>query len=498
METEVKSLTTNRRLTVFALLCTVFLAAMEATAVATVMPRIVADLGGIDRYSWVFTAYMMCSTITVPIYGKLADLFGRKPVLQGGIGLFLVGSLLSATAGTMNTLILFRAIQGLGAGAIQPMGLTIIGDLFKIEERAKITAVFGTVWGVAGILGPMLGSLIVSVLGWPWIFLVNLPFGIMSAFILQTALQENLVPKKIRLDWQGALFLTISITAVLLAVNSPNEVAWLLPFAIVALIVFLLVEQRAEEPMVPLHLFSNPIISNSGVISLLIGATMLTLVTYLPLYVQGARSRSIFEAGLSIIPMGVGWPLASGFSAQIIKKIGVRGLLRFGLSSLCLGNFLISLSAHFVFPIVTFFIAMGLVGIGMGATSTPLLFAVQNSVTWNHRGVATASTLFFRTIGGTIAVGIMGAVLNRALHRDLSVSPNLANIFLSRDHGRSLPADTIHRLESVLEYGLRHIFYYAAAISILALVVGFLFPKTSLSPPQANANGGNAPTPSLK
>lgn len=468
---------TNRKLTVVALLCAVFLAAMEATAVATVMPTIVSDLGGLDRYAWVFTAYMMSSTVTVPIYGKLSDLYGRKPILQFGIGLFLIGSLLSALAKDMNQLILFRAIQGLGAGAIQPMGLTITGDIFKIEERARVTAIFGTVWGVAGVLGPMIGGVIVELLGWPWIFYVNIPFGIASAIIIHKALVENIAPKKVKLDWLGALFLSATIVCTLLAVNDPEEMMLLVPLSTLSFVLFLLVEQRADEPMVPLDMFSNPIISNASLVSIMLGGAMLSFVTFLPLYVEGVRRLGVFAAGLSIIPMGLAWPVASGLSARILPRVGFRNLLRFGLICVLSGTLLTALGAYFDLPLWVLMTGMGILGLGMGFSNIPLLFSVQTSVSWNRRGTATASTLFFRTIGGTIAVGVMGAILAKALKRDPTLPLGIANDLIGPNHGAGVPLDLLERLSAVMDWGLYRIFFYSAAIAAVALVIGFFFPN---------------------
>ena len=467
---------TNRSMVVVALLCAVFLAAMEATAVATVMPTIIGDLGGLDHYAWVFTAYMMSSTVTVPIYGKLADIYGRKPVLQFGIALFLVGSFASALSTTMMQLIAFRALQGLGAGAIQPMGLTITGDLFKIEERAKVTAIFGTVWGVAGVLGPVIGGLIVKVLGWPWIFYVNIPFGIAAAFIIQWALQENVEKKTARLDWLGALFLSGAIICTLLAVNDPERTAVFVPASLFAFVAFLLVEQRAQDPMIPLDLFANPVISNASLVSIMLGGAMLSFVTFLPLYVEGVRRLGVFAAGLSIIPMGIGWPVASGISARLLPRVGFRLLLRTGLFLVLGGCLLVAVSASQGWPFPVLMAGMGLLGLGMGFSNIPLLFSVQSAVEWNRRGVATASTLFFRTIGGTITVGVMGAILAKALRMDPTLPYDLANILIGPTHGAGVETELLDKLSAVMDWGLYRIFFGSAAVAGLALIFGFFFP----------------------
>lgn len=468
--------TTNRKWVVIALLCAVFLAAMEATAVATVMPTIIGDLGGLNHYAWVFTAYMMSATVTVPIYGKLADLYGRKPVLQVGIALFLTGSLLAALSRNMFQLILCRAIQGIGAGAIQPMGLTITGDIFKIEERARVTAIFGTVWGVAGVLGPMIGGLIVKMLGWHWIFYVNIPFGIASTIIIQKALVEKVEKKPVKLDWLGAAFLSGTIITTLLAVNDPDHTAYLVPASLFCFVAFLLAEQRVNEPIVPLDLFSNPVISNASLVSVMLGGAMLSFVTFLPLYTEGVRRLGVFYAGLSIIPMGICWPVASGLSARLLPKLGFRALLRAGLVLVLLGSLCEAFGAYFNLPFPVLMLGMAILGLGMGFSNIPLLFSVQTSVPWNRRGTATASTLFFRTIGGTIAVGMMGAILAKALGRDPSIPVGLANQLIGPLHGEGVRLELLDKLSSVMDWGLYRIFFCSAGVAFFALLFGLFFP----------------------
>ncbi|MCO5142504.1 MAG: DHA2 family efflux MFS transporter permease subunit [Oligoflexia bacterium] len=468
---------TNRRWTVIALLFAVFLAAMEATAVATVMPTIIGDLGGINQYAWVFTAYMLTATVTVPIYGKLSDLYGRKPILQLGILLFLLGSLLSANAWSMKSLILFRALQGLGAGAIQPIGITITGDIFKIEERAKVTAIFGTVWGLAGVFGPIIGGFIVEILGWPWIFYVNIPFGIISAIIIQISLKEQLEPKKVSIDFLGAMLLICTITSLLLVVNGSEGAIYLAPFSIICFLAFLMIEQRSKEPIVPLDMFANPVISTASLVSVMLGGAMLSLVSFLPLHVEGVRQYSIFYAGLSIIPMGIGWPLASGYSARLLPKLGFRVLLRLGLTLTVLGSSIIAITCVSRLPFGFIMFGMGIFGLGMGFSNIPLLFSVQSSVGWNRRGSATASTLFFRTIGGTVSVGVMGGILSKSLLIDPDLPPGIANAIIGPGHGKGIPKALAERLASNLELGLNKIFLCCFGIAIIALVFGLFFPE---------------------
>jgi len=278
------------------------------------MPTVVGDLGGIHFYSWVFTAYLLTSTVTVPLYGKLADLYGRKPVLLFGIGVFLVGSMASGLARGIGTLIAFRAVQGLGAGAMQPTTLTIVGDIYNLEERSRMQGVFGAVWGVAGLVGPLLGGIIVKYLSWRWVFFINVPAGIAAAAVLMIALHEDVAHRQHSLDWAGAGLLTVGLSALLFGAQGGSASAIGLPVAAVLLALFVIVERRAVEPVLPLGLFRQPVIGVATLAGALVGAGMISMVTYVPLYVQGVLGGSPTEAGSAITPMVIGWPIASAIS----------------------------------------------------------------------------------------------------------------------------------------------------------------------------------------
>jgi len=471
--------TTNRRFTVVALLFSIFLAAMEATAVATVMPTIVGDLGGIEYYAWVFTAYMMTSTITVPIFGKLADIFGRKPVILGGITIFLIGSLLSGSAKSMLELIIFRAIQGIGGGAMQPMGLTISGDIFSLEERAKTTAIFGAVWGFAGISGPMLGASIVEFFSWPWIFYINIPFGIIAMLLLHFNFHEHIKKQPVKLDLAGAALLTITIVLLLVGVNYPGVIKILLPLALLAFILFLFVEKYSTAPLLPLHMFQNKIIAVASIVGALLGAAMLSNVSYLPLYIEGVLQKSPALAGAVITPMAIGWPIASGLSAKLMHRFSFRNMIRSGLLICFLACITVTIVVIFKLPVFLLMFGMGLLGLGMGLSNTPLLLSVQSSVPWEERGVATSSMIFFRTIGGTLSVGLLGGVLVAALMKVQNLPAQAANQLLGPEHGKNLSVEVLQQLSHGLHTGLIYVFLAVIAISFCAFLFGQAFPHTS-------------------
>lgn len=467
---------THRPLVVAALMMSLFMAAMEVTVVSTAMPTVIADLGGLELYAWVFTAYMLSSTVTVPIYGKLADLYGRKPIILFGIGLFLIGSMASGQATTMAQLIAFRALQGLGAGAMQPIALTIVGDIFSIEERGRMQGLFGAVWGVAGLSGPMLGGLIVKAIGWRWVFYVNIPAGILSALLLSFALVENIEKKKHKLDVLGALLLSSGL--IVLLASGRGSSFWPSFLVGVALLgAFVAVERRTAEPLLPLDLFRMRFMSIASVAGALIGGAMVSTTTYIPLFVQGILGGSPTDAGGAITPMVVGWPIASALGGRFLTRIGFRPLIVLG--------FLIAATASFAFawligPDATLtlpHITTAAFGVGLGFANTALLIGVQSSVSWQQRGVATASTMFFRSIGGALAVGLTGRILADGIAKASSGSSEVASSLLGPEHGRGLGDALLAELSGALQASLGTIFWVVAALAILAFVVSLGIPE---------------------
>ncbi len=474
---------THRGWTVVALLLSIFLAAMEMTVVSTAMPTVVGDLGGLHLYAWAFAAYMLTSTVTVPIYGKIADLRGRKPVMLAGIALFLLGSFACGHAGSMGALIAYRALQGLGAGAVQPIGLTIIGDLFDVRQRARMQGMFGAVWGVAGLAGPLLGGAIVHGLGWRWVFYVNLPFGIASAAVLGWAYHEQPEHHAHKLDLGGAALLTATVVAALLAARSPRAGMFAVPAAVLGLALFLAVERRVKEPLLPLDLFGQRVIAVASASGALVGAAMISMVTFVPLWVQSVLGATPTQAGASIALMAVGWPIASALSGRLLHLAGYRVLVRTGLGLVAVSAIglaaLLRPGASLVVPQALTFAY----GLGLGLANTPLIIAVQSSVPWNRRGVATSSTMFFRTIGGTLAVGILGGVLANAL-AGAGASQAVVEKLLGPERALLDPA-LVAGLSRALQGAMGTVFWAVAAIGIAAFAVSLLFPRLAVAPAEA-------------
>jgi EmrB/QacA subfamily drug resistance transporter len=465
---------THRPLAVVAILLSIAMAALEATVVATAMPTVVGDLGGLELYGWVGAVYMLGTTVTIPLYGKLADLYGRKPIMFLGLALFLAGSMASGMSRTMTQLIAFRGLQGVGAGGLQPVALTIIGDLFTIEERARIQGVFGAVWGVAGMAGPIVGGLIVNALSWRWVFYINVPLGLLSGVMLQSFFHEKVARTDRTLDVWGAALLAMAILALLLGASGIHA---LLTFvtAGLAFAAFVWVETRAPEPIIPLPLMRRPIIAASSVAAALLGGLMMATVIYVPLYVQAVLGGTPTEAGTAVAPMLVGWPIASALSGRLLVRVGMRPLVRAGTIIAAIASFAV---AWLLDPHTSLFglrSAMFLFGVGLGTANTALLIAVQQAVSWEQRGVATASSMFFRTIGGALAVGALGAVLARALGADAPTA--LVNQLLGPEHGRGIDPALLRPLASAIDHALRVVFVALAGVGAAGALSGLVFPK---------------------
>lgn len=461
-----------------------FLAALEATAVATAMPTAVAELGGVTRYSWAFSAYLLTSTTTVPLFGKLADLHGRLRIYLICVVIFLVGSALCGAAHTFDQLVYYRALQGIGAGGVMPVSVTLIGDIYTLEERGRMQGVFSGVWGLASLVGPILGGIVTDTISWRWVFYFTIPFGIISAILLQLFLHEPEIRREHKLDLLGTFLLTVSITALLIAILEGSE-SWgitdartigLMAAALVGLLAFVWQENRAAEPMLPLDIFHSRLISVASAGSLLLGCLLFSLAAFIPMYAQGVLGGTAKDAGAALIPMMLGWPIASTISGRMMLRVGYRPLIRFG--------GLVSLGGLFFLAFnpgtrVSLAFAMATIGFGLGFLATPYLVAVQTAVPWNRRGVATSSNQFFRTIGGSIMVAVLGAVLNARMRQQLGPDGN-ANLALQPVEAGIDPV-LLARVREALSAGLHTIFLICLAMGIVALIIAVFFPAGSAS-----------------
>ncbi len=416
----------QRRWILAGLMATMMLAAMDTTIVATAVSHIVADLGGLALISWVFSSYLLAQTITIPLYGKCADLFGRKPVLLVGTLVFLVGSALCALAWNMPSLIAFRALQGLGAGAIMATVMTLAGDLYSVEERGVVQGWLSSVWGIAAVTGPLLGGAFAEYAHWRWIFLVNLPIGVLAVALLLRFLHENFARRPARLDIAGSTWLLLTLTLFILALLQGGQSwAWLswpsaalLTGAALALAAFIATERRAAEPVMPGWLWRRRDLACPNLAAIGMGMAMMAPSIYLPTFLQAVHGNSAIAAGLVLAGMSVGWPLASSLAAPLYLRWGFRPIALAGIGVMGLA---VLLFLRLPQPPGTAWVLLDqfLLGLGLGFFSTPVLVGMQSIVGWHQRGVVTSSQMFARFLGQSLGAALFGAIFNSSLSRAL-------------------------------------------------------------------------------
>ncbi len=411
-------LTREQILITAGVMAAIAVAALDSTVVGTAMPTIIGQLGGLSEYSWVFSAYLLASTTSVPFYSKLADVHGRKPIFLFGLALFVGGSALCGLSGSMLQLILFRTIQGLGAGAVQPIAFTIVGDTFEPARRARMQGFFSAVWGISAIVGPALGGLITTTVGWRWVFEINIPVGAVAGVIIWRVLHERVEPHAHRLDWRGGALLTVAIVLLLFAVSQGGDLfGWTSPLvvgmiagSIALLVLFVAVERRAPEPLVDLGLIRDPIIGAGLAVGTLAGVVMFGLTTYVPPMVQGVHGGSPVEAGAAVAAMSIGWPIGSIVGGRALLRFGSRTTVLVGCALLVVGTALITQIGR-LDALAYAMLGSAVTGLGMGLLSTAILVVIQGVVAWRQRGVATGLVQFSRTIGGAVGIGAMGGIL---------------------------------------------------------------------------------------
>nr|WP_232523538.1 MDR family MFS transporter [Nocardioides sp. MAH-18] len=444
------------------------LVAIDSTILATAVPSIVSDLGGFTQFPWLFSIYLLAQAVTVPIYAKLADIVGRKPVMLVGIGLFVLGSLLCGLAWSMGALIAFRAVQGVGAGAVQPMSMTIVGDIYTLEERAKVQGYVASVWALSAVIGPTLGGVFTDYLSWRWIFLVNLPLGIAAFLMLWRRFEERVERTRHSVDYAGSLLLTGGGILLLLALleggvrwawDSPTSIT-LFAVAVVLLVAFVVVEQRAAEPVLPLWVFRRRVVLSAILASLVVGVLMMGLSSYIPLYAQSVLGHDALVSGLALAAMTLGWPIAASNSGRLYLTVGFR-------TTMLIGGVIGFAGALLLLPIgpdSSIWVLAApcfVMGLGFGLVASPSIIAAQSSVTWEHRGVATGSTMFARSVGSAVGVAVFGAIANGVVADRL---------------GRGVP-DLEHLTPDVLHPAIHAVFVVSAVFALALLLVGLLMTK---------------------
>ncbi len=403
-------------------MASIAVSALDSTVVGTAMPTIIGQLGGLSEYGWVFSGYLLAATTTVPIYAKLADIHGRKPIFMFGLVMFVVGSMLCGVSTDMTMLIAFRALQGLGAGALQPIAFTIAGDIFETEQRAKMQGFFSSVWGVAAVVGPAIGGIITSTVGWRWVFYLNVPVGILAGALIVVVLHERFERHPHRVDWPGALALTAGVVLLLFTVSEGGDIfGWTSPatfaflvLSMLALAWFVRIELTSPEPLIDPTLVRQPLIRAGIAVSTLAGVVMFGLQTYVPPMVQGVHGGTPIEAGAAVAAMSVGWPVGSVVGGRAMLRFGPRRTILVGGALLVVGTAITTQLGQFAALWVAM-VAAAITGLGMGLTSTTILVVIQGAVEWRQRGQATGLVQFSRTIGGAVGVGLMGGILTAAI-----------------------------------------------------------------------------------
>lgn len=482
----------QRRWILLALMLAMMLAAMDTTIVSTAIPQIVGDLGGLSYFSWAFSIYLLAQTVTIPIYGKLADMFGRKPVLIGGSLVFLAGSAASALAWDMVSLVVFRGLQGLGAGSIMATVNTLAGDLYSVRERARVQGWLSSVWGVAAVAGPLLGGAFAEYTSWRWIFLINLPIGALALGLLARFLHERPIHRRHRVDYAGAALMLFAGCALIFGLLQGGQ-AWpwwsipgvgVLALAAAAIAATAWVERRAAEPVMPGWLWRDRVLAGTNLSMIGMGVVLMGPNVYLPTFGQSVLGLGAIAAGFVLASMSIGWPLASALSGSLYLRIGYRDA--------GVAGALLMVGAAFGFlalpdpePPWLLVLDQVVLGAGFGLLSTPLLVGVQSAVGWHQRGTVTGANIFSRYLGQTLGAAMFGAIFNNAVRERLAEAPAALRADLPRQvdavigalHGGHLPGPADEYLRQVIRHATAHVYIGLSVIAVGTLVVVLATPR---------------------
>lgn len=477
------------RLILGAVATVLLLASLGQTIVGTALPTIVGELGGLEHLTWVVTAYLLASTVVAPIYGKLGDLYGRKIVLQAAITIFLVGAVLSAMASSMTFLIVARAIQGLGGGGLMVVAMTVVADVIPPRQRGRIQGVFGAVFGLATVVGPLLGGFFVEHLTWRWIFLINLPLGVLALAVIAVAFRQKPDRAQHKIDYLGAVLLTATLSATVLFTSlGGTTFDWLSPMilglvvvAVASLIGFLLVEARAAEPILPLSLFRIPTFSLASGVLFISGLTMFGALTFLPLFLQTVMGVSPADSGFQMLPVMLGMLGTSILSGQMMSRTGrYRWMPIAGTAFITAGLLLLStMTQHTEWWLLAIY--MLVFGIGLGFVNAVLVTVVQNAVPRQVLGVATAGTTLFRQIGGSLGVSVFGAIFANRLAAELGGAGTGHGSALDPAALAALPEAARDQVLSAFSNALHPVFLIAAVAGVVAFALAWLIPFRPLA-----------------
>jgi MFS family permease len=475
---------TDKRFTVAALLLIMVLASMEMTVTSTAMPTIIGELQGLQHYSWVASLYLLACTVTMPLYGRLADVLGRKRVILGATLLFTSGSVAAAFSHSMTQLIVFRGIQGLGAGGIMPVVLTILGDLFTLQQRARMQGMFSAVWGISSLAGPAFGAFLVKTLGWRWVFLVNLPFGLLGLAVLVWKYHDRQKPHSTDLDLPGIALLSIASVSLLSLVSGmgpgglPNLTLGMLAIAtVVSTVLFVLQERRVAHPVLPPALLMRGEVGPNFLAMLFFGCCFLALDTFVPLYVQGGRGGGADAAAFVVTPVMLTWATCHIFIAPLIVRWGFRNVAIMGAIAILIGFGGLITGAFQEWPRWALTAILAVTGFGFGASSMAYLLGAQDAVDYHQRGIVTSTVSFCRTIGGSMGVGALGAAFNLLARNGLAKLESIgvgSDVVMDPKKQVGLPESTISLIHTTIADGLRWIFVVMFAVGVLQLIATFM------------------------
>jgi MFS family permease len=487
----------RRRMVTVALILVTALASFESTVVSTAMPTIIGDLGGLPLYSWVFSIYLLTSTVMMPVYGRLADIYGRRRILLVAISVFLAGAITCGFAQSMPQLIAARALQGLGAAGLIPIALTVSGDLYSLAERAKIQGLFSGVWGVASLVGPLIGAWMTMSLGWRSIFTINIPLGLIALALVGTKMIESRANLPDPLDFAGAASLATGVTALLFAVlHRPGAGGMGLPLrlalvalAAAALVLFVRLQTRRAHPLIPPDLFRQMTTAAPYLGGVLMGTTIYGVDTFVPLFVQGARGGTAGAAGAVVTPLVFMWAISAAIGARLVVRFGFRRTARWGAVLILSGLVALVAAAWWNASVPWISAACAIVGAGLGPSSIAQVLAIQNVVSERQRGVATSLVPFFRTIGGSIGVGALGGLLAAGLSARLGAAAETAGRLLATGPDAAGPtsvAPAMFRL--AIERSLIPVFGILVVHAVLNLVVTRYFPGRAVGLAEPDAS----------
>jgi len=500
----------NVKLAIAGLLLGLFMAALDQTIVSTAMKTIIQKLGGLDKFIWVYSAYMIAMVVATPIFGKLSDMFGRKRFFLMGVALFLLGSILCGTAQNMDQLIIYRAIQGIGGGALMPIVFTIIFDLFPQEKRGKMMGLFGAVFGMSSVFGPILGALITDNISWRWIFYINVPIGLLSFYFIYRAYHESAARRKQSIDWLGAILLTASVLFLMFALELGGSDGWawdsaklisLFVASGVLLVLFLLAERAAKDPIIALGLFRKSLFTSSMMISFLYGGVMIACATYIPLFIQGVFHKTATQTSLVLTPMMIAVVISSQIGGLVAGKFRFRTTMVVSSIVLTIGAALLGFAMDLSTGRGIITLYMIVVGLGIGVSFSLLNISTLGSVPPQYKGSASSLITFFRTIGSALGITVFGAIQKHAFQSGVQSmpgsSPELAAQIKSGQAlldpaiqaAMKIPQDVLNKLLSEFGDSIITTFQWAALLPILAFVFALLMGKARMAPSSAGKPG---------